>query len=151
MTPIDKCHFLEQWWKQRVWIFQILSKKTCSPMSAFLPLYRHQWSYLMRTLELRGTSLQLLKHLTVLRKHPHIVCHEFLLISFPLLAVAEVVCCTTLIPIGQRALQRGRRRGRLKLKKKKDSKAKSKEGVEEEGRREEWRKGSEGREEGRGW
>ena len=87
-------------------------------MSAFLPLYRHQWSYLMRTLELRGTSLQLLKHLTVLRKHPHIVCHEFLLISFPLLAVAEVVCCTTLIPIGQRALQRGRRRGRLKFKKK---------------------------------
>lgn len=40
-------------------------------------------------------------------KVPHIVCHELLLISFPLLAVAEVVCRATLIPIGQRALQRG--------------------------------------------
>lgn len=40
-------------------------------------------------------------------KVPHIVCHELLLINFPLLAVAEVVCWATLIPIGQRALQRG--------------------------------------------
>lgn len=40
-------------------------------------------------------------------KVPHIVCHELFLISFPLLAVAEVVCLATLIPIGQRALQRG--------------------------------------------
>lgn len=39
-------------------------------------------------------------------KVPHIVCHELFLISFPLLAVAEVVCLATLIPIGQRALQR---------------------------------------------
>lgn len=40
---------------------------------------------------------------------PHIVRHEFLLISFPLLAIAEVVCWATLIPIGQRALRRGER------------------------------------------
>lgn len=40
---------------------------------------------------------------------PHIVRHELLLISFPLLAIAEVVCWATLIPIGQRALRRGKR------------------------------------------
>lgn len=40
-------------------------------------------------------------------KRPHIVRHELLLICFPLLAVAEVVCRAPLIPVGQRALQRG--------------------------------------------
>lgn len=32
-------------------------------------------------------------------EEPHIVRHELLLISFPLLAVAEVVCLATLVPI----------------------------------------------------
>lgn len=44
-------------------------------------------------------------------KVPHIVCQELLLISFPLLAIAEVVRRATLIPIGQRALQREGRGG----------------------------------------
>lgn len=96
------------------------------------------------------TFPELFKHVTVLWKCPHIVCHELLLISFPLLAVAEVVCLATLIPIGQRALQRGggeqregvgRRREDWKEKKTaSEGKSKGEVCMEEEtvGRREEW-------------
>lgn len=77
--------------------------KVCWPAAVQAP------PCLTRLPELGETFLQLLKHLRVLWKRPHIVCHELLLISFPLLAVAEVVCWATLIPIGQRALQRERR------------------------------------------